>query len=137
MGNCSKEILELISAHENLRVCFDTNHLLSEDICDFIRNVGDKIVTTHISDYDYINERHWLPGEGSIDWKSVVSAFEEVGYDGYWLYEMELETPWSIERERNLTYSDFKYNYSSLMKKETPKKFGEAKKNLGMWSIVE
>lgn len=137
LGNCSKEILELISVHKNLRVCFDTNHLLNEDVCDFIRNVGDKIITTHISDYDYVNERHWLPGEGSIDWKSLVSSLEEIGYDGYWLYEIGLETSWSIERERNLTYSDFKCNYSSLLKKETPKKIGKAKKNLGMWSIVE
>lgn len=133
LGNCSKEILELISVHKDLRVCFDTNHLLNEDISDFIRNVGDRIITTHISDYDFINERHWLPGEGGIDWKSLVSSLEEIGYNGYWLYEIGLETPWSIERERNLTYSDFEDNYISLMRKETPKVIGKAKKNIGMW----
>lgn len=133
LGNCSKEILELVSVHKNLKVCFDTNHLLNEDICDFIRNVGDRIITTHVSDYDFINERHWLPGEGGIDWKAVVSALEKIGYDGYWLYELGLETPWSIERDRNLSYSDFKDNYISLMQKKTPKIIGKAKKNLGMW----
>ena len=58
--------MELISADDRLRVCFDTNHLLKESIIDFIYNVGDKIITTHVSDYARENERHWLPGEGVI-----------------------------------------------------------------------
>ena len=36
--------------------------------------------------------------------KSVVSAFEEVGYDGYWLYEMELEN--NKELKVDCTYED-------------------------------
>ena len=136
LGNCSAEILELISAHKNLRVCFDTNHLLHEEIPVFIKNIGDRIITTHISDYDFINERHWLPGEGSIDWVSVISLLEEVGYDGYWLYEIGLETPWSIERNRELTYTDFRDHYISLMRKEIPYVIGKPKNKLGMWSIM-
>ena len=64
LGRCSDDILELLKAHEDLRVCFDTNHLLGEDNVEFIKKVGEKIVTLHVSDYDFINERHWLPGEG-------------------------------------------------------------------------
>ena len=37
LGNCSAELLELIAADDRLRICFDTNHLLGEDISDFIR----------------------------------------------------------------------------------------------------
>ena len=37
LGRNSDEILELISAHDSLRVCLDTNHLLSENIIDFIK----------------------------------------------------------------------------------------------------
>ncbi|MBQ9716506.1 MAG: sugar phosphate isomerase/epimerase, partial [Clostridia bacterium] len=51
----------------DLRVCFDTNHLLGEKISDFIAKVGGKIITTHVSDYDEKNERHWLSGEGVRD----------------------------------------------------------------------
>ncbi len=83
LGNCSNDMLELISAHGALRICFDTNHLLGEDIVDFIHRVGDKIVTIHASDYDFINERHWLPGEVKIDWITLISVLEEVGYSGY------------------------------------------------------
>ncbi len=137
IGNNSNEILELISVHNSLRVCFDTNHLLNESLIDFINTVGKKIVTVHISDYDYINERHWLPGEGKIDWMSVIEVLEDIEYDGYWLYEIGFETPWSIERDRDLVCSDFKNNYDMLMQKQQPSALGRPKKNLGMWSIVD
>ncbi len=71
----------------NLRVCFDTNHCLIEDNCDYIRAVGDKIVTLHVSDYDFTDEKHWLPGEGKNDWEGIIRALEEVNYSGRFLYE--------------------------------------------------
>ena len=52
LGNNSSEIKELISAHDSLRVCLDTNHLLNESVVSFIKEIKDKIITTHISDYD-------------------------------------------------------------------------------------
>lgn len=136
LGKNSAEIKELISSHEKLRVCCDTNHLLKEDLVSFLKNVGEKIITVHISDYDFINERHWLPGEGKIDWTSVVLAFEDIGYRGYWLYEIGFESPWSIERERALCCQDFKNNYDQLMGKKMLTKIGTPKKNLGMWSVL-
>lgn len=90
LGRDSSDILDLLSAHPDLRVCFDTNHLLKEDIGDFIRAVGARIVTTHVSDYDFINERHWLPGEGQIDWAKLKNTLDEVSYNGCWLYELGL-----------------------------------------------
>ncbi len=135
LGNCSSDILELISAHPDLGVCFDTNHLLGEDIVEFINAVGSRIVTTHVSDYDYINERHWLPGEGLIDWDALCSALSKAGYDGYWLYEIGFEIPWSIDRERFLTCKDFKDNYDELMQGKKPTPIGTPKADLGMWSI--
>ena len=103
------EILELISVHPNLRVCFDTNHLLGENLEDFIKNVGNKIVTTHVSDYDFIDERHWLPLEGKVDWQKVISSLKEVGYNGPWLYEIGFKY-----RDRVLTTHDFYENAHKL-----------------------
>ena len=51
LGKNSDEINELISANPKLKVCFDTNHLLKENISDFIKKTGKNIVTVHISDY--------------------------------------------------------------------------------------
>ena len=114
LGKNSDEILELISVDENLRVCFDTNHLLCEDPVDFIHKIGKKIVTTHVSDYDFINERHWLPGEGKTDWQAILNALDEIGYNGAWLYEVSFAAPKTIVRDRELNCFDFVKNAKEL-----------------------
>ncbi len=134
LGRNSSDILALISAHPALRVCFDTNHLLGEDIGEFIKAVGDKIVTTHVSDYDFINERHWLPGEGQIDWLKLKNDLANVGYDGYWLYELGLSaSSWTIDRPRALTHTDLALNFNEIMSNTVPTPIGIAKKNLPMF----
>lgn len=50
LGRDSDDIIELISADDRLRVCFDTNHLLKEQNIDFINRLKDKIITLHVSD---------------------------------------------------------------------------------------
>jgi len=114
LGRNSAEIKELISVHPDLKVCFDTNHLLTENIEDFINNVGNKIITTHVSDYDFVNERHWLPGEGKINWDSLIDALNKVNYKGVWLYEIGFACPKTIIRNRMLTCEDFAKNYDEL-----------------------
>jgi sugar phosphate isomerase/epimerase len=77
LGNTADEVLQLISVNDKLRVCFDTNHLLKDDQIQFMDKLADKIITVHISDYDYVNERHWLPGEGKIDWNAFIERWEK------------------------------------------------------------
>lgn len=108
LGKNSDEIFELISAHENLYVCFDTNHLLGEDISAFIERVGGKIITTHVSDYDFIDERHWLPGRGSINWPELMDALDNAGYNGPLMYELKMG---------RLTPEDFVQNAQELMER--------------------
>lgn len=119
LGHTSDEILELISPHKNLKVCFDTNHLLFEKNTDFIKKCGEHIVTTHVSDYDFLNERHWLPFEGKNDWVAIITALEEVGYQGPILFELGLVAPDEMIRPRQLTYDDFKNVYDALVNKQT------------------
>lgn len=133
LGNCSAEISRLISANSKLRVGFDTNHLLQEDNLEFVRAVGDKIVTVHISDYDFVNERHWLPGEGKVDWTALYNALREVGYNGVWMYELGLSCPKTILRDRDLTFADFYENAMSVFAGEKPKVYSRPKPNLGWW----
>lgn len=104
VGNSTAEILDLISVNDKLRVCCDTNHLLTEDVIAFIKRVGDKIVTLHVSDYDLTTERHWLPGEGKIDWNKLIAALVEIGYEGVWMYEInrDLESTNYVENARRL-----------------------------------
>lgn len=134
LGRDSSDILELISAHPDLRVCFDTNHLLGESIADFIKKVGDKIITTHVSDYDEKNERHWLSGEGVIDWKALKDALVAIGYDGPWLYELGLDGSLpTIDRERRLEYSDFARNHDEIMNDKPITTIGKGKTDLPSW----
>ena len=58
LGKNSAEILRITDADERLAVCFDVNHLLVESNAAFLRAVGPRIATCHLSDYDQVNERH-------------------------------------------------------------------------------
>lgn len=87
LGNTSTELLEIINGIDNTAICFDVNHLLIEPQVTFVKNTKGKIQNTHMSDYDRKNERHWLPGEGVIDWTELLSALVESGYEGPFIYE--------------------------------------------------
>lgn len=100
------EMEAFLAAIPDLRVCFDTNHNLSESNADYIRAVGDRIVTLHVSDYDFADEKHWFPMEGSIDWRELLSVLEEINYTGRFTYETMPE---------GKTYEDLVNNYSTLM----------------------
>ena len=133
IGRNSYEILELLKEDLRLRCCFDTNHLLGEYIPDFIRNVGSRIITTHISDYDFWNERHLLPGEGKIDWKELYKTLLLTGYDGPWLYEVGLKAPWCVRRDRDLVCADFVNNAKAIFNGDQPEPVGRMIANMTFW----
>lgn len=125
LGRNSSDILSLISAGEHLSVCFDTNHLLNEDFSDFISNVGNKIITTHISDYDFNDEKHWLPGEGDIDWNRLLKCLDDIHYNGVFMYELSLmKDTKTVHRTHCITHNDIKSNFVSLMAHQKPEVFG-------------
>lgn len=91
LGRTADEMLELLSADDRLRVCFDVNHLLTSNgstHAECVQKLGDKIVTLHLSDYDFIDERHFLPGNGLINWNEVITLLEDADYSGPFLYEV-------------------------------------------------
>ena len=65
-------------------------------------------------DYDYIDERHWLPGEGDIPWYDLYKTLLEVGYTGAWMYEISPKCPKTILRDRDLTCADFARNANEI-----------------------
>ena len=101
----SDEMLMFLDAIPDLKVVFDTNHSLSEDNVHYIQAVGQSIVSLHVSDYDFIDERHWLPGEGLNPWEEILTALEEAGYQGRFLYELR----------EGYTYQQVAENYRSLL----------------------
>lgn len=73
---------------ERAGICLDTGHLhmTGGDIPSFIRKAGKRLIATHIADNDGRSDQHLLPGFGTIDWESVMRAFDEC-YSGYLNYE--------------------------------------------------
>lgn len=89
--NDTAELASLLSVDSSLKVCFDVNHLLKCSHKQFFVAFGDKIVTTHISDYDFVDDRHWVPGEGNIDWVKLADLFEQYNYSGAFLFECDVD----------------------------------------------
>ena len=124
LGRDTGELCKLVSADDRLRVCFDMNHLLYDDNVEFIKALGEKIITVHVSDYDFTNERHWLPGEGKNPWDAIYNGLKEVGYNGVWMYELRLEAPKTILRPRDLTFEDIYNNAQTIFRGEAPLPLG-------------
>ena len=130
LGRNSDELLYLASADPRLGICFDTNHVQDQDLYDFAEKIAHKIVTMHVSDFDFKSERHWLPGEGQIDWQRLYKIVRAGGYDGVWLYEVGLNIPGTINRPREFTFSDFARNAAEIFEGRELTVIGVPKENL-------
>lgn len=120
LGKNAAEIIRLTEIDPRLGVCFDTNHLLGEEAVSFIHRVGPKIISTHVSDYDFTDERHWLPGEGRLNWTAVVQALAAIDYRGVWMYELGFQAPKNMPRSRDLTCEDFITNAREIFAGKKP-----------------
>ena len=89
LGRVVSEMEYLIEPYPDVRVCFDTNHLLQETHQHYFEVLGSRIGTIHVSDYDRTDERHWLPGKGVIDWPAFHWMLRLSGYDGIFMYEVK------------------------------------------------
>ena len=132
LGRTADEMLEL-TEDPRLRICFDTNHLLLENHIEFIEKIAHKTVTLHVSDYDFLNERHWLPGEGKINWAEVYGALCKNGYNGVWMYEVSPATTKTITRERPLTPEDYMVNATEIFEGRELTKRGVPVEGLPAW----
>ena len=71
VGNTVSELLSIVNKVDSpfVGICLDVNHLMDkyETLPEVVRNLRDKLITLHLSDYDGIDEKHWFPGKGVID----------------------------------------------------------------------
>ncbi|MCC6485447.1 MAG: sugar phosphate isomerase/epimerase [Armatimonadetes bacterium] len=59
-----------------LGFCFDTSHnWLWTKEARLLRDFGSRLACVHLSDTVGALDRHWLPGEGAVDWKAVAADF--------------------------------------------------------------
>ena len=86
------ELLELLDAidHPAIGITLDTSHahLAGLDVAECVRELGPKLIATHISDNDRSGDQHLSPGGGTIDWPTVMAAFRAIHYNG--LFSLEI-----------------------------------------------
>ncbi len=102
LGQNGEEMMRLIEGYDDVGLCFDTNHLVYQSHADYLKAVGKgKIKTVHLSDYDFVNECHWVPGRGQIDWPALWQGILDNGYDGIMMFET-YATPEELKEARAL-----------------------------------
>jgi sugar phosphate isomerase/epimerase len=57
-----------------------------------IETCSGHILTTHLHDNRGSRDEHLIPGDGTIDWEGVLLAFQKVGYEGTWMFELAPST---------------------------------------------
>lgn len=88
LGNTSSECLQLILGTKAV-LCFDVNHMLLQNHGDFMKKVHKYVKTVHLSDYDFMDEKHWIPGDGQLNWTELMHLLDEYGYKGPMIFEVK------------------------------------------------
>lgn len=72
-----------------LGLCFDTSHdwLYSDTPFELLRRWKHRLLCTHVCDTDGKRDRHWLPGDGVIDFESFASVFSREQFQGTLILE--------------------------------------------------
>ncbi|SHF37554.1 Sugar phosphate isomerase/epimerase [Caldanaerobius fijiensis DSM 17918] len=75
---------------DNLKVNMDVGHtyITDPDLPEAILKLKDKIVHVHLEDIKNKVHSHLYPLDGDIDYKKMFHAFEEIGYNGYYVIDM-------------------------------------------------
>ena len=109
LGRSGDELLDLLATvdADTAGACLDTNHLMGDyaTLPNVVRGLGPRLLALHCSDYDGVDEKHWPPLRGVIDWPAFIAALREAGFSGPFHYEAALEGRTPAERlaflERN------------------------------------
>lgn len=96
IGNTVAELFTVLEElPDEFGVCLDVNHMMAniDGLPEAVRQLGTRLYHLHVSDYDGIDERHWLPGDGKIDWWPFLVALRQNNYQGAFNYELRLTGP--------------------------------------------
>lgn len=107
LTNGLDRIKEFADKSKNAYVIVDVNHFLDCKPQDAILALGDRVKAVHISDYDFVYERHMIPGDGLNDWNKIIGALEKIGYKGAFNYEVNMG-------RYGYTYKQLIENYEKL-----------------------
>lgn len=112
LGNTPEELMELIKG-TNAKICYDVNHYSQGTVRHFINVTKEKIATLHLSDFDFKDEKHWLPGQGKIVWEELLALLEENGYEGVLMSEALKDR----QSNKKITTLQLKLAYENILRK--------------------
>ena len=85
LGNHETELQELVAGFDRniIGIILDVNHLMERhrELPQIIACLAPRLFSLHLSDYDGVDEKHWLPGNGVIDWAAVLAALQAARLD--------------------------------------------------------
>jgi sugar phosphate isomerase/epimerase len=107
----TQDIVEMMNLVPNdIYSAVDLNHISHPE--QVIRALGGRVKTLHVSDGTGVQEKHWLPcsGKGVNDWVAILSALNDVGYSGPFMFEVA-RTEYSDFRELTSCYDKMYGDY--------------------------
>ena len=92
---------------DKVGICWDTGHanMMAFDQAKAIREVGSRLKCTHINNNFKDSDSHNPPETGNINWKEIMSAFKDIGYDG--LYTLEVHCRYQDDDELLRSFAKF------------------------------
>lgn len=85
IGNSAEELRAIVSRFDarHVGICFDVNHVMNRnrETPDMIAALAPRIRSFHISDYDGVDELHWIPGQGIQDWCAIIRQIKSMDHD--------------------------------------------------------
>ena len=85
LGNCMEELQQIVSHFDpdQVGICLDVNHIMNRyrELPAMIDTLAPRMRSFHISDYDGVDETHWLPGQGIHDWPELMRHIRAIDHD--------------------------------------------------------
>ena len=91
-----RRIKEASPYGDHVCVCVDTGHtnlatkMGYPSVGDVIRQLGPLVKVLHLHDNNGLLDQHKMPLTGDLDWKDIIAALDEIGFDGYYNLETML-----------------------------------------------
>lgn len=89
-ASTAEELVELADSVEGLGICWDEEHaaIMKQNQKQSLELIGDRLTSTHISDYTNVEDIHLLPYMGKTDWNEIMGALAHINYKGDFNFEI-------------------------------------------------
>lgn len=87
-----RELVKLVDrlGEENVGICFDTGHCLISGIdpLDEVEQCAERLHSFHLHENDCVEDLHWVPGRGPVDWSRFFDKVRRLDYKGPFILEL-------------------------------------------------